>query len=97
MRLYSLRRHYGLKWKRSYNQIQWRIIFDALLLVALMFSAYALVEYVTKNAALSDRAVVAERQQMKAEVALAYCLNGKYLDAGNEGWIMCEKAHWIKL
>jgi hypothetical protein len=65
--------------------------------MALMFSAYALVEYVTKNAALSDRAVVAERKQMQAEVALAHCLNGGSLDAGSDGWIMCEKAYWVKL
>jgi len=97
MRLYSLRRHYGLAWRNKYPPIPWRVIVDALLLMALMFSAYALVEYVTKNAALSDRAVVAERKQMQAEVALAHCLNGGSLDAGSDGWIMCEKAYWVKL
>lgn len=96
MRLYALLRHYGLRWKTGLPPIKWRIIIDALLLTALMFSAYALVEYISRNAALSDRVVISERQKMKAEAALATCLNGGSL-ATDGGMVMCSKAHWVDI
>lgn len=96
MRLYALRRHFGLRWKTGFPQVQWRIIFDALIFTALMFAVYALVDYISTNAKLADRAVISERQKMKAEAALATCLNGGSLTTDG-GMVMCEKALWVEI
>lgn len=98
MRLVSLARfRYGLNWPGKLPRVNWLLWIEALTFIALLLLVYALVDYISQNAKLSDRAVVAERKQMKAEAALAHCLNGKTLDAGNDGMIMCDKALWVKL
>lgn len=97
MRLVSLTRfRYGLQWPGKYPPIPWRVIVDALLLMALMFGAYALVDYVARNAALSDRAVISEHQKIKAEAALAHCMNGGSLRTDG-GMVMCDKALWVDI
>lgn len=98
MRLVSLARfRYGLHWPGKLPRINWLAWIQALVLVAFMLCAYALVDAVAKTAALADRAAVAERQRVKAENALAHCLNGGSLRTEAGGMVMCDKALWVKL
>lgn len=97
MRLYALRRRYGLLWPGKLPRINLVLIIEALAFVALLLSVYALVDFISQNAKLSDRATVAERQKIKAENALAHCLNGGSLRTEAGGMVMCDKALWVKL
>lgn len=93
-----IRRNFGLRWSGRFPRVPWRLWIEALAFAVLMFTVYALVDYIARSAALSDRAAISERKRVQAEASLAACLNGGSLEAGtDEGFIMCEKALWVKL
>lgn len=46
MRLYALRRNYGLRWKTSMPQIDWRLLIDGLLFAAMIVLSLMLVDYI---------------------------------------------------
>lgn len=97
MRLISLARfRYGLHWPGNLPKIDWALWIQALVAVAFMLCAYALVDTIAQKAALSDRAAVNDRQKVKAEAALAHCMNGGSLRTDG-GMVMCDKAYWVQL
>jgi len=95
MRLYALRRHYGLRWKTSLPVIDWRLWIDALLFVIVICFALALVEYISDNVKLADANAIAVHRADRAELNLAHCLNGGSLNA-ETGMVMCEKALFVR-
>lgn len=97
MRLVSLARfRYGLLWPGKLPRINWLLWIETLVFVAFLILAYALVDYISRSAVLSDRATVAERQKIKAENALAHCMNGGSFRVDG-GMVMCDKAFWVQL
>lgn len=95
MRLYALRRFYGLHWKTSLPAIDWRLWIDALLFVLVICFALAMVEYISDNVKLADANAIAVHRADRAELNLAHCLNGGSLNADG-GMVMCEKAYWVR-
>jgi len=90
MRLYALRRHFGLKWKTSIPPIPWRIIVDSLLLISIMVLALVLTDYITRAAVLADANAKAVYRTDKAEINLISCLNGKTLVGDDRSMVMCD-------
>lgn len=96
MRLYALRRHYGLRWKTGLPPFDWRIWLDGLIFIALACAVLALVDYIGQNADLADANARAVYRADKAEANLAHCLNGGSMSADG-GMVMCQKAHWVRI
>lgn len=96
MRLYALRRHYGLRWKTSLPAIDWRLWFDALIFVAMLCAVFALVDFIGQNITLADANARATYRADRAELNLAHCLNGGSLNADG-GMVMCDKAFWVDI
>lgn len=97
MRLYALRRRYGLRWKTGLPPFGYRLWLDGLIFVVLFFAVIILVTYITENDDLIRRSEYDSERADKAERNLAHCLNGGSLFVKNGGhMIMCGKSFWVK-
>lgn len=96
MRLYALRRRYGLYWKTEMPRIDWVMVIGYTASALLLVMTFALVDYITREDALVERVAVSEQHKVKAEFMLAHCMNGGSLMADGS-MIMCGKAAMVKL